>query len=139
MVSAIADAGPSSVGAEALADVALAIVVAGVALEVAAASGGVTVAAQSFLLGGRTSLRGPRFHLSSWEGSISFATMLLLFEESPSSGMHSLHSVKRVVLLASASHSSGNGSMSHFGLLVQKTMILSRRSFWRFSLDVASC
>ena len=129
MASYVAIKGFSFVDTVTLSSVALAVVVAGVVLEVIAASDGSTVSSQSFLLGGRTSLGGPRLRLGLWEGSVSSITGILPFEESPSYGLCSLCSVKCVVLLVSDSSSSSNCSVSHFDLLAYKTMLFSRRSF----------
>ena len=117
MVSVVSVTGPSSVGAVALTVVVLAIVIAGVALEVAGAAGGGTVSERGLVLGGRNSLGRPLFRLVCWEGSVSSTTRIAPSEDSPSSGLCSLCSVKCAVLLVSASSSSANGSVSHFGFL----------------------
>ena len=126
VASAVAVTETGSVSSAELSAIPLAVVVAGVSLEAVRAASGNTVSERGFLLGGSTSLRRPRFRLGCWEGSMSSTTGLLLFEEPSSSGMYSLHSLKCAMLLVSASNSSRNGSMSPFGLLAQKTILLSR-------------
>ena len=65
-MSAVAVTGTSSVGAVALATVALSVVVDGVALEVAVAARISTMSTRGFLLGGSVSLRGLLFRLGFW-------------------------------------------------------------------------
>ena len=83
VASTVAVTETGSVSSAELAAIPLAVVVAGVSLEVVRAASGNTVSERGFLLGGSTSLRRPRFRLGCWEGSVSSATEFLPSKESP--------------------------------------------------------